>query len=66
MNVILMLLVWLLVAFVVGIAIGKFCAAGSRRDAQIPEKMSMESEALLDNFTPLEDSSELSLDSLET
>ena len=58
MNVIFMLLVWLLVAFVVGIAIGKFCAAGSRRDAQIPEKMSIESETSIDSFTPQEDSSE--------
>ena len=66
MNIIFILLIWLSVAVVVGIAFGKFCAAGSGRDAQIPEKMSMESEALLDNFTPLEDSSELSLDSLET
>jgi len=66
LNIIFILLIWLSVAVVVGIAFGKFCAAGSGRDAQIPEKMSMESEALLDNFTPLEDSSELSLDSLET
>ena len=66
MNIIFILLIWLSVAVVVGIAFGKFCAAGSGRNAQIPEKMSMESEALLDNFTPLEDSSELSLDSLET
>jgi len=58
MNVIFMLLVWLLVAFVVGIAIGKFCAAGSRRDAQFPEKMSIESETSIDSFTPQEDSSE--------
>ena len=57
MNVIFMLLVWLLVAFVVGIAIGKFCAAGSRRDAQIPEKMSIESETSIDSVTPQEDSS---------
>jgi len=53
-----MLLVWLLVAFVVGIAIGKFCAAGSRRDAQIPEKMSIESETSIDSVTPQEDPSE--------
>ena len=58
MNVIFMLLVWLLVAFVVGIAIGKFCAAGSRRDAQIPRTMSIESETSIDSFTPQEDSSE--------
>jgi len=58
MNVIFMLLVWLLVAFVVGIAIGKFCAAGSRRDAQIPEKMSIESETSIDSVTPQEDPSE--------
>jgi len=58
MNVIFMLLVWLLVSFVVGIAIGKFCAAGSRRDAQIPEKMSIESETSIDSVTPQEDPSE--------
>lgn len=58
MNVIFMLLVWLLAAFVVGIAIGKFCAAGSRRDAQIPEKMSIESETSIDSVTPQEDPSE--------
>ena len=58
MNVIFMLLVWLLVAFVVGIAIGKFFAAGSRRDAQIPEKMSIESETSIDSVTPQEDPSE--------
>jgi hypothetical protein len=46
------------VAVVVGIAFGKFCAAGSGRDAQIPEKRSMESDALVDNIIPLEDSSE--------
>ena len=59
MNVILMLLVWLLVAFVVGIAIGKFCAVGSRRDAQIPEKMSLEFETPVDNIAPQKDSSEV-------
>jgi hypothetical protein len=59
MNVIFMLLVWLLVAFVVGIAIGKFCAVGSRRDSLIPEKMSIESETSVDNVEPQKDSSEV-------
>ena len=58
MNIIFILLIWLSVAVVVGIAFGKFCAAGSGRDAQIPEKRSMESDALVDNIIPLEDSSE--------
>ena len=58
MNVIFMLLVRLFVASVVGIAFRKFCAAGSGRDAQIPGKMSMESETSADNVTPLEDASE--------
>jgi len=58
MNAIFILLIWLSVAVVVGIAFGKFCAAGSGREAQIPEKRSMESEALVDNVTPLKDSPE--------
>ena len=58
MNVIFILLIWLLVAVVVGIVIGKFCAVGSRRDVQIPEKMSIESETSVDNVAPQEDSSE--------
>ena len=57
MNIIFILLIWLSVALIVGIAFGKFCAAGSGRDAQIPEKKSMEFEALVDNVTPQKDSS---------
>ena len=66
MNIIFKLLLWLLVAFIVGVVFGKFYAAGSVLDAQILEKSSMESETLVDNFIPLEDSSQLNLDSLET
>jgi len=58
MNVIFMLLVWLLVAFVIGVVFGKFCAVGSGLDAQIPEKMSIEFETSVDNVAPQEDSSE--------
>jgi len=54
MTVIFVLLVWLSVAFVVGISFGKFCAAGSGRNAKIPEKMSMESETSADNVRRLE------------
>ncbi len=55
MNVIFILLIWLSVAVVVGIALGKFCAVGSGRNAQIPKKRSTESEALVDNVILLED-----------
>ena len=58
MNVIFMLLLWLLLAFVVGIAFGKFLAFGSRSDARIPKKMSIESETSIDSVTPQEDSSD--------
>ena len=58
MSSIFILLVWLLVAFVIGVAFGKFCAAGSGLDTQILEKLSMESDTLMDNFIPIEDSVE--------
>ena len=58
MNVILMLTVWLLVAFVIGVVFGKFCAVGSGLDAQILEKFSMESDTLMDNLIPIDDSAE--------
>jgi hypothetical protein len=58
MNVIFMLLLWLLLAFVVGIAFGKFLAVGSRSDARIPKKMNIESETSIDSVTPQEDSSD--------
>jgi hypothetical protein len=54
MNIILVLIVWLSVAIVVGISFGKFCAAGSGRDAKIPRKMSMESETSANNVRRLE------------
>jgi hypothetical protein len=59
MNVILMLLVWLFVAFVIGVVFGKFCAVGSGLDAQVTEKMSIESENPLDNIAPQKDPSDV-------
>jgi hypothetical protein len=59
MNVILMLLVWLLVAFVIGVVFGKFCAVGSGLDAQIPEKMTIESDTPVDNIALQKDSSDV-------
>ena len=58
MNSIFILLVWLLVAFVVGVFFGKLCAAGSGLDAQILAKFSMESDTLMDNLIPSEESVE--------
>jgi hypothetical protein len=58
MNSIFILLVWLVVAFVIGVVFGKFCAVGSGLDAQILEKFSMESDTLMDNLIPIDDSAE--------
>ena len=58
MNSIFIILVWLLVAFVIGVAFGKLCAAGSGLSAQILAKFSMESDTLMDNFIPIEESVE--------
>ena len=58
MNSIFILLVWLVVAFIIGVVFGKFCAVGSGLDAQILEKFSMESDTLMDNLIPLDDSAE--------
>ena len=58
MNVIFMLLLWLAVALVVGIVLGKFIAVGNRCDARIPKKMSIEPDTSIDSVTPQEDSSE--------
>ena len=56
MNLILILLVWLLVAFVTGIVFGKFCAVGNRFDALYPSKLEKESGTLANNLTPTEGS----------
>jgi hypothetical protein len=58
MNSIVIVLVWLAVAFVIGVVFGKFCAVGSGLDAQILEKFSMESDTLMDNLIPIDDSVE--------
>jgi hypothetical protein len=58
MNSIFILLVWLIVAFVIGVVFGKFCAVGSGLDAQILEKFSMESDTLMNNLIPIDDSVE--------
>ena len=58
MNSIVILLVWLVVAFVIGVVFGKFCAVGSGLNGQILEKVSMESDTLMDNLIPLDDSVE--------
>jgi hypothetical protein len=58
MNSVLILLVWLVVAFVIGVVFGKFCAVGSGLNAQILEKFSMESDTLMNNLIPIDDSVE--------
>jgi hypothetical protein len=58
MNSIVIVLVWLVVAFVIGFVFGKFCAVGSGLDAQILAKFSMESDTLMDNLIPIDDSVE--------
>ena len=58
MNSLFILLVWLAVAFIIGVVFGKFCAVGSGLDPQILEKFSMESDTLMDNFIPIEESAE--------
>jgi hypothetical protein len=72
MNSVFILLVWLVVAFVIGVVFGKFCAVGSGLNgqilkfcavgsglnAQILEKFSMESDTLMNNLIPIDDSVE--------
>ena len=58
MNAIFILLVWLLVAFLIGVAFGKFCAAGSGLNTHNLKKFSIESDTLIDNLIPIEDSLE--------
>ncbi|MFA9614951.1 MAG: hypothetical protein ACERK9_13515 [Deltaproteobacteria bacterium] len=58
MNSIVIVLVWLVVAFVIGVVFGKFCAVGSGLNAQILEKFSMESDTLMNNLIPIDDSVE--------
>lgn len=58
MNSIFILFVWLVVAFVIGVVFGKFCAVGSGLDTQVLEKFSMESDTLMDNLIPIDDSVE--------
>jgi len=55
MNLIFILLVWLLVAFVMGIAFGKFCAVGNGFDARYLSKCEKEPDILANNLTPIED-----------
>jgi hypothetical protein len=45
-------------SFVIGVVFGKFCAVGSGLNAQILEKFSMESDTLMDNLIPIDDSAE--------
>ena len=54
MNSILIILVWLLVAFVIGVTFGKFCAAGNGFDTRYLSKLDIESDTLVDNLTPIE------------
>ena len=56
MNIIFILLVWLLVAFVTGVFLGKFCAVGNRFDALYQSRMEIEPDTLANNLTPTEDS----------
>ena len=58
MNSVFILFVWLVVAFVIGVVFGKFCAVGSGLDAQVLEKFSMESDTLMDNLIPIDGSVE--------
>ena len=58
MNAILIILVWLLVAFVIGIGFGKFCAAGNVFDTRYLLKFDIKSDTLVDNLTPVEGSIE--------
>ena len=58
MNSILIIFVWLVVAFVIGVVFGKFCAVGSGLDPQILEKFRIASDTLMDNLIPIEDSVE--------
>ena len=58
MNSLFILLVWLVVAFVIGVVFGKFCAVGSGLNGQILEKFSMESDTLMNNLIPIDDSVE--------
>ena len=55
MNSIFIVLAWLLVAFVIGVAFGKFCAAGNGFDTRYLSKLDIESDTLVDNLTPIED-----------
>jgi hypothetical protein len=54
MNSIFIILVWLLVAFAIGVTFGKFCAAGNGFDTRYLSKLDIESDTLVDNLTPIE------------
>ena len=56
MNIIFILLIWLLVALVIGVGVGKFLAVGNRFDFLYLSKMETESDTLANNLTPTEDS----------
>lgn len=58
MSSVFIVFVWLVVAFVIGVVFGKFCAVGSGLDAQVLEKFSMESDTLMNNLIPIDDSVE--------
>ena len=54
MNAIFIIVVWLLVAFVVGITFGKFCAAGNGFDTRCLSKLDIKLDTLVDNLAPIE------------
>ena len=54
MNLLFILLVWLLVSFVVGVVLGKFCAVGNRSDARYLSKLETESDTLANKLTAAE------------
>ena len=46
--------IWLLAAFVVGVAFGRFCAAGTGLDVRLLSTFGRQSDTLIDNLTPTE------------
>ena len=58
MTAIFIILVWLLIAFVVGVTFGKFCAAGNGLDTRCLSKLDIKFDTLVDNLTPIEDQAE--------
>lgn len=50
--------IWLLAAFVVGVAFGRFCAAGTGLDVQLLSSLGRQFDTLEDNLSPTENSIE--------